>query len=325
MKQKVLSLLGSSGEKYISGEKISRELSISRAAVWKHIEALREDGYVIDSLPRRGYKIVFVPDFLYPGELSKGLSTEVFGQKIHHFHSIDSTNNAAKQLAEGGSAEGTVVIAEKQTQGRGRMDRTWYSPAGGIWMSVILKPDMPPYRVQGITLVAAVAVVNAVKEVTGLNPLIKWPNDIFLEGRKICGILTEMKAEMDRVDYIIIGIGVNTNTHPAELEQNAPDAGSLKMALNQTVDRKALVRQILSHLEAYYFDYCSNGISSTLDLWKENNFTLGRNVVLKMGEQEFSGVAEDITSEGGLVLRDEDGCTKVFYSGEVTVSGYESI
>lgn len=321
MKQKILALLGS-GEQYISGEKISRELDISRTAVWKHIVALREEGWKIDSVPRKGYKLLSAPDILYPGEIQKGLETRILGQKIYHFHSLDSTNRAAKYLAEGEAPEGTVVIAEEQTQGRGRMDRLWHSPAGGIWMSVILRPELPPYRVQGITLVGAAAVVKAIKAVTGLSPLIKWPNDIYIEGRKVCGILTEMKGETDRVHYIVMGIGINANNNFAGLGQELPTAGSLKLLLDGDVDRKALVRMVLQQLEESYSGYCREGISPILDLWRRNNCTLGRTVILKMGQQEFKGTAEDITPEGGLVLRDRLGNARVFYSGEVTVIGH---
>jgi len=321
MKQKVLSLLAA-GDEYVSGEKISRELKISRTAVWKHIEALRQEGYVIDSVPRRGYKVLSAPDILFPGEIKTSLETKILGREIHHFHSVDSTNRVAKELAEEGAPEGTVVIAEVQTHGRGRMDREWLSPAGGIWMSAVLKPDLPPYRVQGITLVAAVAIVEAIKEVTGLDPMIKWPNDIYLEGKKICGILTEMKGEADRVHYIVIGIGVNVNNTFAGLKEEGLNAASLSMFVNMRVDRKKLVRSILFFLEEHYADYCSKGIASVLEAWRENNCTLGNHVVVKMGEREFAGIAEEITPEGGLLLRDETGGTRVFYSGEVTITSH---
>lgn len=324
MKQKILFLLRDSKD-YVSGEDISKKLNISRTAVWKHIEVLRQEGYVIDSLPRKGYKIVSVPDILYPWEIKKDLDTQVFGREIHHFQSVPSTNNVAKELAEDGAAEGTVIIAEEQTQGRGRMDRTWHSPAGGIWMSVILRPDLPPYRVQDITLVAAVAVVNAIKVSTGLDPMIKWPNDIYMGGRKVCGILTEMKGEADKVHYVVVGIGLNVNNDFAEAENDLQTAGSLKGIAHKQLDRKELVREILSCFEKNFSIYCREGLASILDLWRHNNITLGRNVILKIGDREFSGIAVDITSEGGLLLRDKQGRTKAFYSGEVTVTGHEKI
>lgn len=325
LKQRIISLLHSSPDTYISGEEISSVLGITRSAVWKHIEHLREEGYVIDSVSRKGYKIVSRPDILYPGEILKGLQTKVFGREIHHFPLIDSTNDRAKEIAETGAPEGTVVLAEGQTGGRGRMERPWKSPPGGIWMSVILRPPIPPHMVPGLTLVAAVAVVQGVKEVTGLKPLIKWPNDIYVEGRKICGILTEMKAEMDRVHHIVIGIGVNANVDPSELEKEAPNAGSLVMFLPQQVDRKKLVREILFQLEEYYLVFCGEGVLPILEVWRNNNFTLGHKVVLKQDDQEISGVAEDISPEGGLLLRDDKGEIRLFYSGEVTVIGHNAV
>ncbi len=335
MKQRVLSLLKE--EEYVSGERISRILDISRTAVWKHIESLREEGYVIDSVPRRGYKVILIPDFLYPGEIKKGLKTQSLGKEIHYFHQVDSTNRAAKDLAEDGVPEGTVVLAEEQSQGKGRMNRHWHSPAGGIWLSVILRPKLPTHQIQGITLVAAVAVVEAVKEVTGLVPKIKWPNDIYIEGKKVCGILTEMQGEMDQVRNIVLGIGLNANNefhdkefHGTEITGTEKDKGtdkeefkgaSLSMFLGEPVDRRELVRAILFWLEKFYFRYCSEGMESLLDLWRSNSFTLGNRVILKMGDKEFHGIAEDVTAEGGLVLRDSQGSTKVFYSGDVTVIG----
>lgn len=323
MKQRVLSLLKQ--DEYVSGEKISQGLHISRTAVWKHVEALREEGYVIDSVPRRGYKVIHTPDILYPGEIKKGLETQALGKEIHHFSLVDSTNRVARELAEEGAHEGTVVLAEQQSQGKGRMERHWHSPPGGIWMSVILRPQLPPYQVQGITLVAAVVVVEAVKEVTGLCPKIKWPNDIYIEGRKVCGILAEMKGEMDRVDHVVIGIGLNANNEFKEADEPGSEgfsAASLSMFLGEPADRRDLVRAILSRLEEYYFRHGREGISYLLELWRRNNFTLGSSVVLKMGDKEFPGVAEDITPEGGLILRNHQGKTKVFYSGEVTVIGH---
>lgn len=325
VKQKILALLRSSPGEYVSGGRISQVLGITRSAVWKHVEHLREEGYVIDSVPRKGYKIISAPDFLYPGEILKGLDTEVFGRELYHAQKVDSTNNWAKKMAEEGVPDGTIFLAEEQAAGRGRMDRPWKSPPGGIWMSVVLRPGIQPYLAPGLTLVAAVAAVGAIKAVTGLDPLIKWPNDIYIGDKKVCGILTEMKAEMDRVNYIVIGMGINANIDVSTLGNAALTAGSLSMFLGGPVDRKQLVRELLSQLEDYYFRFRKDGMAPILDVWRKNNFTLGRYIILKQGGEEFKGVAEDITPEGGLLLRDEQGGTKVFYSGEVTVGSHSGI
>ncbi len=319
MKQRVLSLLKAAPGTYISGEEISQVLGITRSAVWKHMEHLREEGYVIDSVSRKGYKILSAPDLLYPAEILEGLDTKVFGREIHHFHEVDSTNNFAKKLAEEGAPEGTVVLAEEQIGGRGRLERAWQAPPGGIWMTAVLRPDIQPYLAPSLTLVAAVAVVQAVKAVTGLDLLIKWPNDVYLEGGKVCGILTEMKAEMDKVHYIVIGIGLNVNIDLAEFQKAAPDAGSLSAVLHRPVDRKKMTRELLSRLEDNYLVFCREGMDPLLEEWRKHNFTLGRTVVLKQGDRVFTGMAEDITPEGALLLRDEQGNTRPFYSGEVTV------
>ncbi|NLK01318.1 MAG: biotin--[acetyl-CoA-carboxylase] ligase, partial [Clostridia bacterium] len=211
MRARILGILQEGGSAYISGEKISEILGVSRSAVWKHIENLREEGYEIDSATKKGYKLISVPDILFPQEISPGLDTKRLGKSLRHFHVLDSTNEYARVLAEEGAKEGTVVIAEQQKKGRGRMDRPWFSPRGGIWFSVIFRPPFRPHRAPGITLVSTAAVTNALSIITGLEPLIKWPNDIYIEGRKVGGILTEMRAEMDRIHYIIQGIGINAN------------------------------------------------------------------------------------------------------------------
>jgi len=319
VKEKVLAILRQAGDGFVSGEEISKHLKITRTAVWKHIETLRKEGYGIEASPRRGYRINSVPDFLYPWEIHEGLKTAIFGRRIYHFHTVDSTNRLAKELAEKGAEEGTVVIAEQQTEGRGRLGRDWVSPKGGIWMSVILRPHIQPHRAAGTTLVAAVALSRALEEVAELAPRIKWPNDIIVKGKKVCGVLTEMKAEMDIVEYVIQGIGLNANLGTEELKRLPPTASSLQVILGEPVDRKVLVREILLQIESFYEVFLAGRAEKILEQWKHRDCILGQYITVKQGDEEHYGLAHDITPEGGLVVRDSRGNVRVFYSGEVTI------
>ena len=212
-KDQLLVYLKEKRRTWISGELLSDELSVSRSAVWKHIRKLREEGYVIESSPKKGYLLRRDSDLLLPNEIRHGLNTKVFGKKdIEYFKEIDSTNTKAKDLAQGGAPEGTVVIAEKQTKGRGRRGRTWLSPEGdGIYATLILRPAMSPGEAPRITLMTAVAVAEALLSLIQIDIRIKWPNDILVNGRKLAGILTEITADMDAVNYIVVGLGLNVN------------------------------------------------------------------------------------------------------------------
>ena len=199
MRETVLAVLKESAERYVSGEELSNRLQVSRTAIWKHIGALRDEGYEIESSPRLGYRFVAVPDLLLPLEIGAHLKTQVLGKKIYHWREVDSTNRVARELAAEGEAEGAVMLAESQTVGRGRLGRAWSSPVGGVWLSLLLRPNLVPYKAQLITLMAAVAAVEATQAVAGIQPGIKWPNDLLINGKKVAGILTEVSAEMERV------------------------------------------------------------------------------------------------------------------------------
>ena len=317
MKDTVLVMLLEAEGDYISGQLVSRELGISRAAVWKYIQALKNEGYIIEGVPHRGYRLAASPDFLYPVELQHGLSTCLIGKEIHRYEFLTSTNEEARRLADEGAREGTVVIAEKQTAGKGRMGRSWFSPPGGVWLSLILRPDFQPLRAAGITLMGAVACAEALRETEGVEARIKWPNDILVDGGKVCGILTEMKADMDRMEYIVMGLGINANIDPRELRTVSPGACSLSAVVGHTVDRKQLTRVVLEKLEKYYLLFPED-TGPVLGAWKKMTCTLGRAVTLLEGDRRYTGNARDITPDGGLVLDLDSGEAKVFYSGEVT-------
>jgi len=321
MKAKVLSLLREQYPEYISGEEISQRLGVSRTAVWKHIHKLRESGYQIESHTRIGYRLVHVPDRLYEHELIGLLKTKLIGRKIVYRETVCSTNELAKELAQEGAAEGTVVIAEEQTGGKGRMGRSWYSPSGqGLWFSVILRPQISTAGVSKITLVSAVAVAKSIREVTGLQAGIKWPNDILIDNRKVSGILTEMNAEIDRVNYLILGIGVNVNTRPELMPPElAGTATSLAEQKGARISRIELLASILNNLDAAYREFIKGNFAPILSLWKEMSVTLNRWVRISSINDTDEGIAFDVDDEGALLLMKKDGSMKRILSGDVSL------
>jgi BirA family biotin operon repressor/biotin-[acetyl-CoA-carboxylase] ligase len=319
MKQVLLTILKGEKEKYVSGEELSRQLGVSRTAVWKHIGRLRDEGYRIESLPRLGYRLVSVPDLLLPAEIAEGLVTSALGRKIYHYHKLDSTNRLARELCARGEPEGSLVVAEVQDTGRGRLGRSWSSPAGGIWMTLILRPKLASYQLPLITLTAAVAAVEATLKTTGLKPGIKWPNDLLLSGRKLVGILTEVSAETDRVNHCVLGVGVNANIPPERMPSELQGlATSLLAETGKPVDRAAWVRNFLESMETYYLNAASDQFHVVRMRWKEFSETLGREVTVRLGERSVHGMALDIDESGALQVRTPNG-VETMMAGEVTL------
>lgn len=322
MKGKVLALLRSQQGEPVSGEDLSHRLGVSRTAVWKHIQTLRDEGYEIISQPGTGYILKGVPDLLLPAELKHALAGNRLVTNIEYYESIPSTNDQAKTLADQGAPEGTLVVAESQTQGKGRLGRQWFSPQdAGIYASLILRPGLRPEQAPGFTILAAVALAQAVWQVTGLRAGIKWPNDLLLEGKKFSGILTEMKGEMDRIHYLVIGTGINVNTDPILFPQEfQTSATSIKAVLGNTISRIDLLVAYLNAFEKLYAIYLEHSLSPIIKAWKEWNVTLGQWVSVDLGTTVFSGRAVDIDKSGALVVQGEHGDTRVFHSGEITLS-----
>ncbi|MDK2992468.1 MAG: BirA family transcriptional regulator [Clostridiales bacterium] len=322
----VLNMLLSSQGGFVSGEDISRSLNISRTAVWKYINELKEMGYVIESHSRTGYKLIACPDVLWPDEISLGLDTSLIGREIVHFLSIGSTNDKAKELANNGCREGLIVVAEEQTGGRGRLGRRWVSPQyRGIWMSVVLRPDIQPIEAQKLTLLSALAVSNAIEDCIELKVGIKWPNDLVISGKKICGILTEMSAEVDKVNYVIIGIGINANISVEDIPDELKDkATSLAIELGYNVDRKNLFRHISRNIDELY-TYFING-NQWHDLmveYREKCINVGRRAVISQGDVSWEGMVTDIDDDGALIVLDGHGEKKRIISGDVSIRGVE--
>lgn len=316
MKETVLKALRQGG--YVSGAELGKLLGVSRTAVWKCIRAFRCEGYLIDSSTAKGYLLVGAPDSLLPEEIKAELKTSCLGQKIVYHRRVASTQNAAKILAEEGASEGTTVVAETQTEGRGRIGRVWASPPGGIYLSVILRPDIRPSDVLRFPLIAGVAVAQAIELVTGIEPKLKWPNDIIVGGKKAGGILAEMSAEMDRVNYIIIGIGINVNTDKARFGRKSEwTATSLKEECGKEVPRAKLVQDILAQLESLYEDCKRFGFEPIRRKWKALSNTIGSQVSISIGKERLKGEAIDIDEEGALILRGENRTLHRIVAGDV--------
>lgn len=318
-KEKALRALQENGG-YLSGEALSEQLDISRAAVWKAITALREQGYEIDSVTGKGYRLVSCPDILTEEAIRSGLTGSLV-TRIYTMESVDSTNNEAKRRAQEGAPHGSVFVAEEQTGGKGRLGRVWKSPPKtGLWFTLLLRPNATPEQVTNLTLFAGLAVSRAIHALTGLPAQIKWPNDVVIEGKKVCGILTEMAAEMESVEYVIPGIGVNVNTESFP-EDIAWKATSLYLSTGKKWFRATVLQAILREMEELLQRQEEKGTGAVLAEYRENCVTIGKPVSTQRGNIRLSGIAEDITDTGELIVRQFNGSELIINSGEVSVQG----
>ncbi|MBN1793735.1 MAG: biotin--[acetyl-CoA-carboxylase] ligase [Candidatus Omnitrophica bacterium] len=301
---------------FISGETISKTLHITRASVWKYIEQLRTIGYYIEAQPHRGYRLVSIPDNIIAAEIQLDLHTAVFGKEILVFPELDSTNAHAAVLAQAQHPEGTVIIAERQTKGRGRLGRTWVSYDGGVYCSIILRPPVTPQEATEITLFGAVSLCHLLSQQFGLPAKIRWPNDVLICQKKVAGILTELEAEQDRVHFVILGIGINCNT---SLKLLPEEASSLKEELGAPVSRIALIRELLTMLDYFYALWLNRGFQEIAALWRQYSSILGRIVRVDFRDTHVEGVATDIDEQGALLIRLDNGIIKKITAGDVTL------
>ena len=314
MQTQIIEFLKSS-EAYISGEEISQSLKISRSAIWKYMQELRHLGYDIVAVPHLGYKLISSPDKLFPHEIQHALATKIFGKKIIYEDTVSSTMDVAFRLALEKTAEGTVVCAESQTKGRGRLGRSWTSVKGkGIYMSIVLRPKLSPLEVAKLTLLGAVVVSEALKKSTGLQPLIKWPNDLLVKGRKLAGILTEMSADTDRVKFIVIGIGLNVNS---SLNSLPPGSTSLKEETKEEHSRIKILQEILREMERWYLGIEEKGFKDVIQRWKELSVTLDQWVRVADAGGFVEGLAVDLDRDGGLLIRKDSGVVVKKMAGDV--------
>jgi len=314
MEKEIIQFLKRS-EGYISGEDISRELKISRAAIWKYMQELRKDGYEIIAVPHLGYQLKSSPDKLLPHEIQFGLKTKYMGAKIFHHETLSSTMDIAFRLGIEGEAEGALICAESQSKGKGRLGRNWTSPKGkGIYMSIILRPQLSPMQVSQLTLLAAVAVCDALRQTTLIPVSIKWPNDLLIGDKKVAGILTELSAEMDRVRFVIVGIGINVNTPVSSLPDGAI---SLKQTTQKTYSRVALVQEVLRKFEYWYDSTKKDGFDHVITQWKLFSSMLGKRIRISDQNGSIEGEAIGLDESGGLIIRGASGVTVKRMSGDV--------
>jgi BirA family biotin operon repressor/biotin-[acetyl-CoA-carboxylase] ligase len=319
LRKELLDAFTNAGEDYLSGQHIAELIGCSRTAVWKHIEELRKEGFELEAVRRKGYRIVKTPEKITADELRLGLKTNFMGKNVHYEESVESTQKIAHRLAYENAPEGTVIIAEEQVAGRGRMDRKWHSPKyTGVWMSIILRPNIPLPKAPQLTLLAAVAIVQAIEDLTDLLPEIKWPNDILIRGKKVTGILTELEAEADRINSIIIGIGMNVNQtkedFPSELQEIAT---SLFIEKGEKVSRSDLIKGIFMNLEKLYLLYLEEGFLPIKLLWEGYAISIGRKITARTLSNSIIGTAQGITDDGVLIMVDEHGKTHHVYSADI--------
>jgi BirA family transcriptional regulator, biotin operon repressor / biotin---[acetyl-CoA-carboxylase] ligase len=318
---KILSLFREKKGGIVSGEEAGIALKVSRTAVWKHIQALRDMGYRIDAVPSRGYRMVAAPDLLIGEEITAGLRSVRIGRKILSLKETGSTNEEAFKLAEEGAEEGTVVVAETQRRGKGRLGRQWESPSGvNLYCSVILRPPVLPVRAAQMTFLSSVAVARAITATTSLRPSIKWPNDLMINGKKVAGLLNEMSAETEKVNFIVLGIGVNINMRRDQF----PDylrhpATSLFLESGEPVARAGFTRALLEALDILYNAYLEHGYAPIREEWLAHCNSLGREVTVSFQDSHLRGTARGIDEEGALLVELADGSTERVLAGDVTI------
>lgn len=320
MEDKILNELKNAND-YISGEYLSSTLDVSRTSIWKHIKSLKSKGYIIEGISNKGYKLISSPDLLTKGELLPLIKTAKIGRNIIHYDNINSTNIKAKDLAKNGAEDGTIIISEEQSLGSGRLNRIWNSPKGGIWFSLILKPNIPPIEAPKITQIAAAAVYKTFNDFH-INTTIKWPNDILLNNKKLCGILTEMKCDMDRVHYLVVGIGMNININNNDFNKDLKSiATSLKIEYSKDFNRSEILSGFLNHFENLYYKFINSfDLSDTIAICREHSNLFGKQAKLITYNSEEIVTCLSLSDSGNLIVKDSNGNEKVVVTGEISFS-----
>jgi len=308
IKAKLLQLLYDGS--FVSYETLAKNLNITQKAISKKIKSLQELGYNIESVKNKGYRLISRPDLLISEEITTGLDTDIIGKDVFYFKSISSTNIYAKQLADKDVREGVVVIADIQTHGRGRKNRVWLSPFGGLWFSVVLRPKILPEKGMLVTMVASIAIVQAIKEITDLDPVIKWPNDILINGKKICGILTEIDVKKNIINYAVVGIGINVNNEiNDEIKKMAT---SISIENGSEISRVRLLKCILKYFDKNYKKLITGDFNAIKKLWSSYAKIIGKAVKIKDNGNTISGIISDVDENGYLILKTKDNLHKIF-------------
>ncbi len=303
---------------YVSGDFISAKLGISRTAVWKYIHQIERFGYGIEKLKGKGYKIVKTPDKLYPWEIGRYLHTDFVGKNILYKETVGSTNAFAFKLALEDAPEGACVIAEAQETGRGRLNRAWFSPAGkNLYLSVVLRPRVHPSNVYPVTFISSLAVHDTVEDLTGMKPTLKWPNDVLINEKKICGTLLELSTEADMVRFVIVGIGLNINMKETEIDEGLRQkATSLSIEAKKVYERAHVCGILLSNLEKYYLLFKLRGESEICGAWEERAGIKGKYMEITQMGETYKGISEGVDSKGAMLLN-IDGKTQRIIAGDV--------
>ena len=320
MREKILEVILDNEKEFISGEELSKKLGISRTAIWKHIRILRSQGYNIESVNKKGYRLVDEPtDLLNPQNIYRNLKTKFIGKNVLHFETIDSTNDYAKKIGNE-LRDGSVIISEEQTKGKGRLGRVWESKAGeGIWISIILKPNIIPNKAPFITLIAGASIVKALN-ILGVDAKIKWPNDITINNKKLSGILTELSAEIERVNYIVVGIGMNVKD--TDFEEELKDKATSLYKENYNVSRVDIVKEILCQFEKLYLDYIEkDDKKEVLDICRQYSAIINKEIYVIKNDQKELVDCIGINEEGNLIIKNKDGNLEEIMSGEVSIRG----
>lgn len=316
MDEKILKILRSHQDTFISGQQLGRKLSVSAGTVARHIHKLQEEDYDIQAQPHWGYKLVAVPDKLLAQEIIWQLKTKIIGKRILSYNIVDSTNSIAFSLAEQGLPEGTVVFAEGQKKGKGRLGRSWISPKSkGIYLSLILRPKIAPNKAALITLLAAVSCAETIRKICGLPTQIRWPNDILVNSKKVCGILTEMDLQNGAVKFVILGIGINVNTPVSKLPSGA---SSLKEEAKQAkFSRIELARQLLRQFDREYLHFKHKGSAKLITEWKNLSALSGKRVKVFFAHKTIEGLVQDIDEQGALIVRLDSGFKQHVLAGDI--------
>ena len=324
IKTKILKVLRGTKD-YISGQELCEQLGVSRTAVWKYMKQLKEEGYEIQAVQNKGYRLVEVPDVLGESEIKSRMNTRWAGREVYFYEEIDSTNTQAKRLAEEGAVSGTLVVSDCQTKGKGRRGRVWESPKGtALYMTLMIRPQIRPERASMLTLVIGLSVVQAIRNVLKVEVGIKWPNDVVLNKKKLVGILTEMNAQMDYIEYLVLGVGINANTKefPPEIQDKAT---SLQIELGYPVNRAELVAETMKCFENYYEIFeKTQDLSGLMEAYQEVLVNYNQLVRVLEPGNEYSGIARGINELGELLVERENGVVETVYAGEVSVRGLYS-
>lgn len=318
-RDKLIEILSNIKDGYISGQKLSDELNISRSAIWKHMKELEKDGYEIEAKSRKGYRIIGFPEKPSENTIKWGLNTKWLGKTVIHRETINSTQILAHEYAQNGAEHGTIVIAEEQTKGRGRINRPWNSTKGkGVWMSMILRPEILPQQAPQLTLLTATVLADVLRSNCNVDPLIKWPNDILINKKKCAGILTEMQAEQDQIWYVIIGIGLNVNQDKDDIpEELQSKATSLYIETDKTRSINDFIQKILVQFEKSFNVYLEKGFKEIKEKWESYGFRIGEEIKIKTLKEEWKAPFLGISEDGALLTQSKEGREKRIYSAEI--------